>query len=240
FNDNLLSVPVSEDCYQLSSNFITVVREVPEGGSVFTSDTADAVAVVVGDGVPDEVSFISVGASNSSFVYVITDANNVILSLINGDTFDFEGGDPGVCRVWGLAYTGNLIAQPGDDAASVPLSDDCWSLSDNFVTVTRTEGPQRPGLVSGQQGAILALDVAPNPAVDFAVVRFTLGQDADAVSTLRIMDGNGRMVQAERVASAPGENRYELQIGNWSGGLYVAYLINGTEIKASKLMVARP
>ena len=49
-----------------------------------------------------------------------------------------------------------------------------------------------------------------------------------------------RMVQAERVASAPGENRYELQIGNWSGGLYVAYLINGTEIKAKKLMVARP
>ena len=238
FNDNLLTTPVSESCYQLSANFITVVREAPAGGSVFTSDTSDAVSVTVGDGIADEVSFISIGASNSNFVYVITDEDNLILGVIDGDTFDFEDANPGVCRVWGLAYTGNLIAMVGDTASTAVLTDDCWDLSDNFVTITRTEGPQRPA--PGQQGTILALDVAPNPAVDFAVVRFTLGTEAEAVSTLRILDSNGRIMQAERVASTAGENRYELQIGNWSGGLYVAYLINGTEMKAQKLMVLRP
>ncbi len=239
FNDNLLAVPVSEDCYQLSANFITVIREAPEGGTVFTSDTSDAVSVVVGDGVPDEVSFISLGASNSNFVYVITDEDNVIIDTFTGDTFDFEGAAPGVCRVWGLAYTGNLLAMPGDTANIAMLTDDCWDLSDNFVTVTRLDGPQRPAPVAGQPGAIQSMEIAPNPAVDYAVVRFTLSADAEPVSTLRIMDGNGRMLQAERVASLPGENRYEVQVGNWAGGLYVAYLINGTEIKARKLMVAR-
>ncbi|MCO6477298.1 MAG: hypothetical protein J5I94_11785, partial [Phaeodactylibacter sp.] len=239
FNDNLLAVPVSEDCYQLSGNFITVIREAPEGGTVFTSDTLDAVTVVAGDGMPDEVTFISIGASNSNFVYVITDEDNVISDTFTGDTFDFEGTGPGVSRVWGLAYTGNLLAMPGDTADIAMLTDDCWSLSDNFVTVTRLDGPQRPAPVAGEPGAIQSMDIAPNPAVDYTVVRFTLGEDAEPVSTLRIMDGNGRLLQTERVASAPGENRYELQIGNWAGGLYVAYLINGTEIKAGKLMVAR-
>ncbi|MCB9295034.1 MAG: T9SS type A sorting domain-containing protein [Lewinellaceae bacterium] len=236
FNDDLMTTPVSDSCYELSENFITIVREAPDGGSVFTSDTADAVSVVVGDSIPDEVSFISVGASNSNFVFVLTDEDNVILDVFSGDTYDFEGAAPGVCRVWGLAYTGNLIAMPGDTASIVMLTDDCWSLSDNFVTVTRTDGPSPSERTAG----ILSLQLAPNPAVDYAVVRFTLGPDAEAVSTLRILDGNGRMVQAERVASTPGENRYELQISGWSGGLYVVSLINGTEVIAERLIVARP
>ena len=240
FNDDLLNTPVSESCYQLSENFITVIREVPEGGSIFTSDTSDAVTVTVGDGMPDEISFISIGASNSNFTYVITDENNVILDLFDGDTYDFESTTPGVSRVWGLAYTGTLTAMPGDTASASMLTTDCWSLSDNFVTVTGVEGPQRPALSDGQQGNILALEIAPNPAVDRAVITFTLGDGAEPVSMLRILNSNGRAILAERVASAPGENRYELQIGNWAGGLYVAYLVNGNEIKAQKLMAIRP
>ncbi|MCB0594279.1 MAG: T9SS type A sorting domain-containing protein, partial [Phaeodactylibacter sp.] len=241
FNDNLLSTPVSESCFELSENFITVIREAPDGGMVFTSDGADGAIVMVGDSIPDEITFISVGASNSNFVFVITDEDNVIMNVINGDTFDFEGATPGICRVWGLAYTGNLIAMPGDTASTAILTDDCWDLSDNFVLIDRMEVvPPRPAPATGQQAAILAMEITPNPAVSNAVISFTLGLEAEPVSTLRIMDGNGRMIQAERVASTAGENRYELQIGNWSGGLYVAYLINGTEIKAKKLMVARP
>jgi len=239
FNDDLLTTPVTDSCFQLSANFITVIRQTPQGGSVFTSDTADAVNVIVGDSIPDEISFIRVGGSLSDFVYVITDQNNIILDIFDGDTFDFEGADPGVCRVWGLAFTGNLTAMPGDTATVSALTDDCWDLSENFVTVTRIQGPQRPALPAGPQSAILSLDVAPNPAMDFATVRFTLGSGAEAVSSLRILDGNGRVLQLEQVASAPGENRYELQTGSWAGGLYVVYLINGRGVMAQKLMVMR-
>ena len=50
---------------------------------------------------------------------------------------NFEGAGSGTCLVWGLSYTGNITVSMGDNALSMPLSDDCFDLSDNFVSVIR-------------------------------------------------------------------------------------------------------
>jgi len=135
--DNAAEAQLSEVCWQLSENFITINRDNPDGGRVTTEEGDTVVYTCPGDGVDDIIPFDSSGVSNTKFTYVVTDDANVILGLPGGDTQNFEGAGEGVCRVWGLAYTGNITAQPGDNAAEVALSDDCFDLSDNFVTVNR-------------------------------------------------------------------------------------------------------
>ncbi|MCB9275579.1 MAG: T9SS type A sorting domain-containing protein [Lewinellaceae bacterium] len=242
FNDDILTEQVASDCYQLSDNYITVVREAPNGGLVLTGQGEDVVNVIVGDSIPDEITFVSIGAApNAPFTYVITDADNVILEMLNGDTKDFEDDGPGVSRVWGLSYTGAIIAAPGDTASVAALSDDCWDLSDNFVVVNRIDSPGFAEEQAGEQaGTIQSLVIAPNPASENIVASFRLSEEAAPVSRLRILDSRGQAVENLQVLSVPGENRYELQATSWQAGLYIVYLNNGGDVKVKKLIVVRP
>ncbi len=138
--DTASAVALTDGEFDLSDNFVTVNRTSVNGGTVATVDGETEVSTIAGDGMPDEIAFASEGAdTTANFTFVVTDDNNVILALPGGNTVDFEGAGPGICRVWGLSFTGNVLAQAGDTASSIALTDGCFDLSDNFVTVTRTE-----------------------------------------------------------------------------------------------------
>jgi len=254
FNDAIPTEPASDSCFQYSSNFITVVHTTPEGGTVFTEDGADEVEVLVGDGEADDISFISVGASaDAPFQYVVTDTANVLLEVLSGDSKDFENTSPGVCRVWGLSYTGSLLAEVGDTASTALLTDACWDLSDNFVTVIRTDDPGLLGdeesntaFRSQEQGAsaeaasgITELSVAPNPARAALRIEFELSEQAQAFSQIRVMNSQGQVLLNERIGTTAGSNQYRIDASNWAAGMYVAYLNNGKEVRAVKFLIAR-
>jgi len=135
--DTVTTATLSEDCFDLSNGFIEVIRENPLGGQV-TLENGDTSAFVCATGTdPQLLRFDSTGTSNGNYIYVITDSNNVIRNGINGDEFDFSFiQPPGTYRVWGLAYTGNLVATIGDTVTTVVISDACYNLSESFVTVT--------------------------------------------------------------------------------------------------------
>ncbi len=135
--DNAAQVAITDECFDLSDNFITVMTETPDGGSVFTIDNTTEEFTCPADGTPDVIEFYSDGATGANFVFLITDENNIIEAITEEGSFDFERDTEGVNRIWGLAYTGNLTAQIGDDAAATDLSDDCFDLSDNFVEIIR-------------------------------------------------------------------------------------------------------
>ena len=111
------------------------------GGTVSTTDGATTVTFdMVGDGNPDMVTMASSGASTTaSFTYIVTDADGMILGVPGGNTVDVDGAGPGNCRIYGLSYTGNLLAMgmSGMNINDV-LSDDCYEVSANFVTTVRT------------------------------------------------------------------------------------------------------
>ncbi len=136
--DNAAEIDLSDACFSLSSNFIEVIRDNPEGGEVATSNDETVIAICVGDDEGDIIAFTSTTNSNSQYLYVITDEDNIILSVADGSSNDFSDAPTGVCRVWGLSYTGNIVAEIGDNAAEVDLSDDCFDLSSNFIEVSRT------------------------------------------------------------------------------------------------------
>ena len=130
---------LASQCSALSPNFVTVTKQLPNGGSVGTTDGETEVSVCSGDGLSDLVEVISSGAEGEGFVYLVTDDNNIVLEVSTDNTFDFDAAPFGVCRIWGLAYQGDLLAEAGADAGAGQLATACFDLSDNFVTVTRED-----------------------------------------------------------------------------------------------------
>ncbi len=135
--DDANTVAFSDDCYDLSDNFVTIVREGGSAGTISTVDGAAMVYTCTQDGNVDEVSFQTMDATGTNIAYVVTDPDLNILGLPPGNTVDFDGAPPGTCWVWALAYTGNITAQVGDNAGTTALTDGCANLSENFVEVIR-------------------------------------------------------------------------------------------------------
>ncbi len=146
---NAGSTALADDCFSLSLNFIEVVVDITLGGTIADENGRDTIAVCIGDGSDSAATFETTGQSTEEYIYVLTDEENRIVRLSNGNSILFDEDLPhGVYRVWGLAYSGTLIAQLGDDADEAELSDGCYSLSENFV----------PVLVGSPDGGFLTFD----------------------------------------------------------------------------------
>ena len=135
--DSLPSTQASDDCFDVSSDYIEVVRAVPNGGLIELPNGQTEIYTCPGDGGADIVNFVYTDASNSPYAYLILDENNVVLGIETSDAHDFENAPLGDCSVLGVAYTGNITMQVGDDASAVDFSDDCFSYSGNLITVHR-------------------------------------------------------------------------------------------------------
>ena len=223
--DNVADVTVLADgCFHLSDNFVVVNREVPEGGTVATIDGETTVNVVAGDGIADMVEFASSGTSNSNFTYVITDDQNNILGIPPGNSQDFEGAGAGVCRVWGLSYTGTILAAAGDNAATVDLTDDCFDLSDNFIEIIRTDPAPDPIVDNGG----IKISLSPNPTPNVVYIDMELEeQPVDNSTTISVFHISGQLIHAEKFSAAEGQNQYEMNLGHLEEGFYRMTVQNG-------------
>lgn len=156
---------LATECFGLSDNFVTVVREFPEGGTVRLANGATEVSVCPGDGIADVLTITSTGATGELFDYVITDTSGLILGFPASGNIDFETIPAGICRVYGLAYSGTIVANVGDQFFAAPLATACSTVSDNFVTVNRIEATTGPVSLQGGGDEILVCpgDATPNP-----------------------------------------------------------------------------
>lgn len=134
--ESVFSTQFSTDQWLISQNAIRVIRETPEAGRITTVAGETEVYACI-DGMPDVWGFVPTGESAANFVLVITDGNDNILMFNTKGYQDFDPAGIGNCRVYGLSYTGSLTAKPGDDISTTQLSDRCFDLSDNWVTVVR-------------------------------------------------------------------------------------------------------
>lgn len=219
--DNVADVPnLSDGCFSLSDAFVTVNRDEPDGGNVTTASGETAVSLVTGDGMDDIIEFAHTGASNSLFTYVITDDQNNILGIPPGSSQNFEGAEAGVCRVWGLAYTGEIIAGMGDNAASVALTDGCFDLSDNFIEVTRLNP-----LVGG--GGI-NVSLSPNPTPNVLFVEMDMEEKAtDETTVVTVYHLSGQVMHQQEFATHGEQNRFQLNLGDLEEGFYKVAIQNG-------------
>ncbi|MEM1357893.1 MAG: hypothetical protein AAGF89_06830, partial [Bacteroidota bacterium] len=178
---------LSDECFALSDNFVTVVRSVPSGGTVATAAGETDITICPGDGNPDLIDFVSTGAEGTNFTFIVTDAENNILAIPEGTSVDFDGAGLGVCRLWGLSYAGELLAAEGNNAAETQLASDCFSLSDNFVTITR-ELPSG-GTVRLESGATTTT-VCPGDGIPDVIRMVSEGATGDEFAFI-VTDDNG-------------------------------------------------
>ncbi len=232
FGDDVTVDPLSDNCYTTSSNYITIVRQVPDGGKI-TSDQGNDVEFVVNDGAPDVLTFSNADAALSPYVYVITDELNVITGFVDGNTHDFEGTGTGISHIWGLSYTGEIIAEIGDTATVVALSDDCFDLSEDFVRVKRAETLDTPDVVlrdseetnpsNGNNQAFVSqlnVNLSPNPTRDVLQVKFELDHDVNQIQ-LQLISSQGQVVATQQMTGLKGDNREQLDVSQLTPGLYI-------------------
>lgn len=221
----------STSCFDLPLNPVTVIRRRVDGGAVATADSLTSLSIFVNDGVADTLYFISEGATSSTdFTYVVTDSEDVILGIPAGDFQDFEGAGEGVCRVYGLSYTGDLIAMAGDTLGTIALADQCFDLSDNFVEVTRIDssGALKPVEIVDNRTATTknyTLKVAPNPAQTQTNIAFEMAKEQQVV--LEVFNLTGRVVYQQSVDAKAGLNQVDLDIYDWNNGVYFVRLNDG-------------
>ncbi|MEM8584008.1 MAG: T9SS type A sorting domain-containing protein [Bacteroidota bacterium] len=231
FGQNINEVPLSNECFALSENFITIIREEPAGGTVATVDGETEVTIDLGSG-NTSVEVVSSDASQANFIYVITDDQNVILDLGDGPVFDFGDTPAGVCRIWGLSYTGEIIAMPGDTASAVAITDNCWSLSDNFVTVTREEA--RPGMVADP--AEVQITPYPNPVSGDLLRVIIESEDQLDEGNAFVRDQHGRAWATERVAGGTNRAIVDFDISTLPSGLFMVQYQSEGRLRAVRFI----
>ena len=105
-----------------------------DGGTLALVTGGDSTSICAGDGVADSIDVALTDAVGDSSVYVITDADSVILALPAAPPFDLEGAGAGTCLIWHLSYNEGLDgAAVGNSATDLT---GCFALS-NPITVNR-------------------------------------------------------------------------------------------------------
>ncbi len=137
---------IQADCFDISEG-VSINRIENFGGEVSLDGGTSQIEICAGDGVSDPLLFSTTG-QGSSYRYIITDANNIILDLPTGGAYDFESASLGTCRVWGLAFFGPFNFSIGDELIESQTNIGCYDLSNNFIEVVKSDDVCDPCLLA--------------------------------------------------------------------------------------------
>lgn len=173
-----------------------------DGGMVSLEDGNTETTIII-DGVADMLSFSSTSdpsLDEADFTYVVTDADGIILGIPGGNTVDFDPAGVGACLVYGLSYTGDLNISMGDDLLmeGLAISDECFELSSNYITVNRVPDPEMGTgqlfVSSNTQPVIGVFDTY----TDGTVIGSTIASEADDADGIYYDKDNDVLYQLNR------------------------------------------
>jgi len=222
--DNASQVALTDGCYSLSDNFVVIFRDSVVGGMVSIADTATEITICPGDGEADVVTFSTDGFSREGYQYIVTDDQGMILGLPGMPMVDFDSAGPGVCRVYGFAYTGDLSAMMGMELSAVTASG-CFDLSENWITVDRDESTCTVNI--RDLAETLELRISPVPAHNHLHVSLNL-PEAQEIS-LEIVNLQGQSLLTTREFRGAGSQSFDLDIQSLPAGAYLVRVQAGTQ-----------
>ncbi len=136
-----------------------------ESSSVENQNGNNEIDICPLDNNSDEIFFEnSLGLSaGSEYVYLITDEDEILLEVVEEDSYDFEGSDLEEQRVYGLHYAGSLDAEIGSDRMQTTASD-CFEHSDDqdFITITKNACPNCEESEVSIIGGASSIDICPS------------------------------------------------------------------------------
>ena len=188
-----------------------------DGGDVQTSN-GETILAICQDVNADVVDFTTTSASGENYAFVLTDENNIIVTVLAGNSLDFNSAALGNYRVWGISYNGDLVgADPGVDATTVTSTGACIEFSTGFVAVSVEICSGVNELTSAAWG------IFPNPGNGDITLNYS---GADATTVVEVVDMGGRIVHQERVAMVNGQQYPILLAGKLAQGIYSVRLTN--------------
>ncbi len=199
-----------------------------EGGDVETEDGFTSITVCQ-DAVADVIGFETTSTSAENYAYVLTDENDMIVTLLSGNSLDFNSAALGTYHVWGISYNGILSGVVPDSLVSqITASGECLELSSNFVIVSVEFCTGMDGMLAN------GWSIFPNPGDGDFNVSYA-GADGDVV--LEVIDMGGRLVHTERLVMTRGE-RYRVALaGRVMPGMYMVQLSSAGERTSVRLIV---
>ena len=239
-NQNLLTTRLSTRCAALTSNFITVIFTGPDAGSVTGPMGVDSLSVEIeGTGADASalVTFVSDFAGDDNFRYLITDADNGLLAVTDEETFNFGPAGVGICRVWGVAYAGELTVVAGEDVTEVMLASGCFGLSDGFLTVNRVD--EVAGLASPEQvDAVDQLNITarPNPVGSGMLYLDLSAVEALPSARIYVRDMNGTAFIVSSLDAGSSNATVELDVSTLPTGIYFAQVATATGVQTVRFI----
>ncbi|MBP7450063.1 MAG: T9SS type A sorting domain-containing protein [Flavobacteriales bacterium] len=199
-----------------------------DGGDVQTSN-GETLLAICQDVNADVVDFTTTSASGENYAFVLTDESNIIVTVLAGNSLDFNSAALGNYRVWGISYNGDLVgADPGVDATTVTSTGACIELSAGFVAVSVEICSGVNELTSAAWG------IFPNPGNGDITLNYT---GSDATTVVEVVDMGGRIVHQERVAMVNGQQYPIMLAGKLAQGIYSVRLTNASGRAALRMVV---
>lgn len=81
------------------------------------------------------------------------------------------------------------------------------------------------------------VSVYPNPATDFARVKFTLPQDANGPVSVKLYDLSGKFIAIIADKAVPGKQEISINTSQLPSGTYIYQLVYGNKVNKGKLIV---
>ena len=221
--DNINNDPLSDDCYDLSDDFVMVERILPPSQNEISTDNAETSVILDLASGQTTVTFVNNAEAGLSYQYAAVDQSDQIVGLSVNESFDFAQLDMGVYRVYGVLYDGAFTAVVGDILFSTQLSDRWASISTNAITVevSRSVG------IGEVNAEFNSFQVYPNPATS------ELNIDAPfAIEQVQILDLQGRIV--EDVTVQTGATLGRISVEGLLSGTYVILLSSRNELHTAR------
>jgi hypothetical protein len=133
----------SDSCSSLSDNFIIVNRTpciITGCESVqISNENGSSYIVICRDQNEYDFNLITDAASSDAMItYFITDANDNIISQLDGNAFSSSSYNEGSYHIYAVSYLGNLSGSTAGQPINGIASDNCVSLSANYVEMVIT------------------------------------------------------------------------------------------------------
>jgi hypothetical protein len=141
---------LSEDCFGLSSNYISVAKRNPVAGFVVMDDANTQLQNCPSDATFPSRQIKTIGNNSGNQCFVIIDGNQIIVDILFSPTIYPTEYPTGKYNIVSISYNGTLNIKKGEKWGIKTPSTSCYSISGNDVSFLNLE--PKGGIISVVEG----------------------------------------------------------------------------------------
>jgi hypothetical protein len=141
---------LSEDCFGLSSNYISVAKRNPVAGFVVMDDANTQLQNCPSDETFPSRQIKTIGNNSGNQCFVIIDGNQIIVDILFSPTIYPTEYPTGKYNIVSISYNGTLNIKKGEKWGIKTPSTSCYSISGNDVSFLNLE--PKGGIISVVEG----------------------------------------------------------------------------------------